>query len=173
MSCAVQHLHGGTSSIATLSRRISLQCEEGWRGGGDCGGDPERALEVKLTDFGLDDEGGAADDGCGTPSYCAPELLGEGHGKAVDMWSMGVLAYVVLTGVLPLWARIAPTSSPASAWALDSITDRRRCWRRAAAARRGGAGGEEEVERKRSGVISDLAKDPISRLLKLEPTERH
>ena len=39
---------------------------------------------------------------CGTPSYCAPELIsGQGYNKAVDIWSLGVLTYVVLYGVLP------------------------------------------------------------------------
>lgn len=34
---------------------------------------------------------------CGTPSYVAPEILrGESYGAAVDLWSLGVLTYILL-----------------------------------------------------------------------------
>lgn len=39
---------------------------------------------------------------CGTPSYISPEmLLGKPHGKAVDVWALGVLAYEMVTGDEP------------------------------------------------------------------------
>ncbi len=40
---------------------------------------------------------------CGTPSYMAPEitLKKEYDGRAVDMWALGVLLYVMLTGQFP------------------------------------------------------------------------
>lgn len=40
---------------------------------------------------------------CGTPSYMAPEITmkKEYDGKTVDMWALGVLLYVMLTGVFP------------------------------------------------------------------------
>lgn len=65
--------------------------------------DEGEELRIKLTDFGLSTQKeGRLHTRCGTPSYCAPELLsGEGYGKAVDMWSLGVLTYVILTGNLP------------------------------------------------------------------------
>ena len=39
---------------------------------------------------------------CGTPMYIAPEILsGVPYGTKVDMWSLGVIAYVLLTGDVP------------------------------------------------------------------------
>jgi len=64
-------------------------------------------LEIKLADFGLSKlySGQALQTACGTPFYVAPDvLLGSGYGPEVDMWSVGVLLYVLLSGRLPFAA---------------------------------------------------------------------
>ena len=61
---------------------------------------------IKLTDFGLAKDVSVskkASSICGTAEYMAPEvLLGKDYGSAVDMWSMGVLIYEMLTGYVLL-----------------------------------------------------------------------
>lgn len=39
---------------------------------------------------------------CGTPGYMAPEILRDkSYSAQVDMWSLGVVVYVLLSGTLP------------------------------------------------------------------------
>jgi calcium/calmodulin-dependent protein kinase I len=59
---------------------------------------------VKLADFGMatKTEGDDLSGLFGSPAYVAPEvILGRSYGKAVDMWSLGVLVFVLLGGYLP------------------------------------------------------------------------
>ncbi|KZV71091.1 Pkinase-domain-containing protein [Peniophora sp. CONT] len=66
----------------------------------------DERCRVKLGDFGFTrewDKGGFLETFCGTTGYASPEML-EGQkyvGPEVDVWSLGVILYCLLTGGLP------------------------------------------------------------------------
>eukprot|EP00924_Labyrinthula_sp_SR-Ha-C_P008804 maker-scaffold_2-augustus-gene-3.0-mRNA-1 protein AED:0.11 eAED:0.11 QI:0/0/0/1/1/1/2/0/926 len=62
---------------------------------------------IKIADFGFakhQDEGLST--GLGTPGYIAPEILSgnENYTSAVDIWSLGVITYILLCGYQPFYA---------------------------------------------------------------------
>ncbi|XP_069328193.1 MAP/microtubule affinity-regulating kinase 4-like [Eulemur rufifrons] len=62
--------------------------------------------EIKLADFGLSAQftpGTPLTTYCGTPYYVAPEIVRRKpyHGPSADVWSLGVLLYMFVTGTLP------------------------------------------------------------------------
>jgi calcium/calmodulin-dependent protein kinase I len=69
--------------------------------------DNENISEVKIADFGLSKIVNAKammQTACGTPGYVAPEVLNAtGYVKEVDMWSIGVITYILLCGFPPFF----------------------------------------------------------------------
>ena len=63
---------------------------------------------VKIADFGFAIHGvqqGDRDTQCGTPGFVAPEVLqNKSYDKSVDMWSIGVITFIVLGGYPPFEA---------------------------------------------------------------------
>ncbi|CAH0712794.1 unnamed protein product, partial [Brenthis ino] len=66
----------------------------------------DKDMNIKLADFGFSNEytaGAALSTWCGSPPYAAPELF-EGRrydGPKADIWSLGVVLYVLVCGALP------------------------------------------------------------------------
>jgi serine/threonine protein kinase len=107
--------------------------------------------DVKVADFGLAKvlEGGkgSMQTVCGSPAYMAPEISsGDGdYTAAVDLWSIGVMMYLMLSGSLPFTGKDALESMKAENYNFDNpIWD----------------------------AVSAAAKDVIIRLLKANPDER-
>ncbi|XP_075906259.1 calcium/calmodulin-dependent protein kinase type 1 isoform X3 [Nelusetta ayraudi] len=63
--------------------------------------------KIMISDFGLSKIEGAdsvMSTACGTPGYVAPEVLAQKpYSKAVDCWSIGVIAYILLCGYPPFY----------------------------------------------------------------------
>ncbi|XP_051690505.2 calcium/calmodulin-dependent protein kinase type IV isoform X3 [Oryctolagus cuniculus] len=68
---------------------------------------PAPDAPLKIADFGLSkivDHQVLMKTVCGTPGYCAPEILrGCAYGPEVDMWSVGIITYILLCGFEPFY----------------------------------------------------------------------
>ncbi|XP_032610152.1 serine/threonine-protein kinase H1-like [Hylobates moloch] len=68
---------------------------------------PGTDSKIIITDFGLASARKKGDDclmktTCGTPEYIAPEVLvRKPYTNSVDMWALGVIAYILLSGTMP------------------------------------------------------------------------
>ena len=60
--------------------------------------------QIKIIDFGTSlvvKDGEKLDEKLGTPYYIAPEVLQKNYGAKCDIWSIGVITYIILSGIPP------------------------------------------------------------------------
>ncbi|KAF9671040.1 hypothetical protein SADUNF_Sadunf12G0005500 [Salix dunnii] len=64
---------------------------------------PMRLIDFGLSDFARPDQ--RLNDIVGSAYYVAPEVLYRSYNLEADMWSIGVITYILLCGSRPFWAR--------------------------------------------------------------------
>uniref|UniRef100_A0AAZ3QS10 non-specific serine/threonine protein kinase n=1 Tax=Oncorhynchus tshawytscha TaxID=74940 RepID=A0AAZ3QS10_ONCTS len=111
---------------------------------------------LKLTDFGFAKETtlhNSLQTPCYTPYYVAPEVLGpEKYDKSCDMWSLGVIMYILLCGFPPFYSNTGQAISP-------GMKQRIRM-------------GQYNFPNPEWAEVSEEAKQLIDQLLKTDPNER-
>ncbi|CAM8986963.1 unnamed protein product [Rhodiola kirilowii] len=106
---------------------------------------------LKATDFGLSvfiEEGKVYRDIVGSAYYVAPEVLNRKYGKEIDIWSAGIILYILLSGVPPFWAET-------DKGIFDAILE-----------------GNIDFESKPWPSITNSAKDLVLKMLTKDPKER-
>ncbi|XP_074670200.1 death-associated protein kinase 2-like isoform X1 [Strix aluco] len=108
--------------------------------------------QIKIIDFGLAqhlEDGVTFKSLCGTPQYIAPEVINyEPLSSATDMWSIGVITYILLSG-------LSPFQGETDAETLSNVV-----------------AGAYEFEEHCFSQTSEMAKDFIRQLLVKEPGHR-
>uniref|UniRef100_A0A7S2ZV04 Calmodulin n=4 Tax=Rhodosorus marinus TaxID=101924 RepID=A0A7S2ZV04_9RHOD len=103
---------------------------------------------LKATDFGLATfykQGNKLDLPCGTPLYIAPEVLRKFYDEKCDIWSTGVITYVMLSGRLPFHGKT-----------LQKILDAT-------------LAGKYDMDHPAWEAISESAKDIVNKMLTYDP----
>lgn len=60
-------------------------------------------IDFGLSRFGPDEQVGFMKTKVGTPYYIAPEVLNRHYDKSCDLWSVGVVVYILLSGIPPFY----------------------------------------------------------------------
>ncbi|KAJ4760605.1 Calcium-dependent protein kinase [Rhynchospora pubera] len=107
---------------------------------------PLKAIDFGLSVFFKPDE--KFHEIVGSPYYMAPEVLKRNYGPEVDIWSAGVILYILLCGVPPFWAE---TEQGVAQAIIRSVVD---------------------FERDPWPIVSDHAKDLVKRMLEPNPKRR-
>ena len=107
---------------------------------------------IKISDFGIArfvPSATFATTAWGTPGYVAPEvIMGKKYGKEVDVWSIGVILYILLWGYPPFY-------SESNSELFEQIKE-----------------GKIEFQSPYWDEVSDNAKDLIRNLLTVDPNKR-